>query len=86
MMEDERRAMKSYGFGRTNLFILIFSIILIIVGYILLSGGESADGVSFDPEVFNSMRTGVAPVVLTLGYLGILVAVIWKDKSSNDRK
>lgn len=82
MNGEEKKSLKTYGFGRTNLFILIFSIILIIVGYILLSGGASSDGISFNPEVFNSVRTGVAPVVLTLGYLGILVAVIWKEKSN----
>lgn len=77
---SKERSLKTYGFTKTNLVILVASVLLIVIGYILMAGGKSEDGVSFDPEVFNTMRIGVAPVVLTIGYIGILVAVLWKDK------
>lgn len=80
------RTLKTYGFSRINLLILVASVLLIIIGYVLLSGGRSVDGVSFDPEVFNVMRTSVAPFVLTIGYVGVLVAVVWKDKWVDKKK
>lgn len=79
---NKEKSLKTYGFTKTNLVILLVSVLLIVLGYILMAGGKSEDGVSFDPEVFNSMRIGVAPVVLTLGYVGILVAVLWRGKKS----
>lgn len=77
---SKERSLKTYGFTKTNLVILLASMLLIVIGYILMAGGKSEDGVSFDAEVFNTMRIGVAPVLLTIGYVGILVAVLWRGK------
>lgn len=76
--EDKR--IKGYGFGRVNLYIALASVAVLVVGYLLLAGGKSEDGVSFNAEVFNRTRIGVAPVVLTLGYVGLLVALLWRGK------
>lgn len=80
---SKEKSLKTYGFTKTNLMILLASILMIVVGYILMAGGKSADDVSFDPEVFNTLRIGVAPVVLTIGYVGILVAVLWRGKKKD---
>ena len=76
--EDKR--IKGYGFGKVNLYIALASVAVLVVGYLLLGGGKSDDGVSFNAEVFNRTRIGVAPVVLTLGYVGLLVALLWRGK------
>lgn len=76
--EDQR--IKGYGFGKANLYIALASVAVIVVGYLLLAGGKSADGVSFDEEVFSRLRIGVAPVVLTVGHVGLLVALLWRGK------
>lgn len=76
--EDKR--IKGYGFGKVNLYIALASVAVLVVGYLLLAGGKSDDGVSFNEEVFNRTRIGVAPVVLTLGYVGLLVALLWRGK------
>ena len=76
--EDKR--IKGYGFGKVNLYIALASVAVLVVGYLLLAGDKSEDGVSFNAEVFNSTRIGVAPVVLTLGYVGLLVALLWRGK------
>lgn len=72
---------KYYGFTRANLWILAVSMLLIVIGYALMSGGKSADGVSFDPEVFNFRRIVLAPILTTLGYLGIIPALLYRPKS-----
>ena len=63
----EDKKIKGYGFGKVNLYIALASVAVLVVGYLLLGGGKSDDGVSFNAEVFNRTRIGVAPVVLTLG-------------------
>lgn len=86
---SKEKGLKTYGFSKTNLGILVASILLIVLGYTLMAGGKSEDGVSFNPEVFSTIRIRVAPVVLTIGYIGILVAVLWrgkKSKSADQRK
>jgi len=72
---------ETYGFGRVNLLILLGSLLLLIIGYLLMSGGASTDGVTFNPEVFSPLRIRVAPLVCMLGYAGIAVAILWRKRS-----
>lgn len=81
--ENNDVRVKSYGFTKANFIIIVTSLIAIILGYFLMSGGKSSDGVSFDPTVFSTLRIKVAPVVLTLGYVGILIGVLWRSKKGN---
>lgn len=70
------------GFTKTNGYILLAAILLIVVGYLLMSGGSSSDGVSFDEAVFSARRIVVGPVVCSLGYFGIIAAILYKGKRS----
>ena len=79
-MAQEREKTKYYGFTRINLWILVASLLLIIAGYLLMSGGKSPDGVSFDPGVFSFRRIGLAPILCTLGYLGIIPALLYRQE------
>ena len=73
---------KYYGFTKVNLLIFVISLLLIIAGYLLMSGGKSTDGVSFDPGVFSFRRIGLAPILCTLGYLGIIPALLYRKSST----
>ena len=76
-----------YGFTKANLWIFAVSLLLLVIGYVLMSGGESADGVSFDPGVFNFRRIGLAPILCTLGYAGFVPALLYRSKAkSSDKK
>lgn len=83
---SENSYIRSYGFTKMNLWLLLGALALIVIGYILLSGGQSQDGVSFDPEVFSARRVIWAPVVLTLGYFGVVLAVIFRQRSKDEER
>ena len=41
----------------------------IIVGFVLMSGGDTGDETSFNPEIFNFQRITLAPIlILTVLY------------------
>lgn len=67
---------KWYGYDRSNLVILILSLILIGVGYVLMSGGASESPQDFNPEVFSFRRITLAPIVTFVGYMGVIVAIL----------
>lgn len=71
---------KHYGFTRVNLWIFVASILLIIIGYILMSGGKSPDPQDFDPSIFSFRRIVLAPILTTLGYLGVIPALLYRPK------
>lgn len=55
--------------------ILIIACILIITGYVLMSGDGSNEQ-AFNPEIFSPRRIVVAPMVCLAGYLLIVVGIL----------
>lgn len=79
--KDTKGRRETYGFTKVNLYVLLGSILLLVVGYLLMSGGSSPDGVTFNPDVFSARRIRIAPIVCVLGYAGVVVAILWRRKS-----
>lgn len=63
-------------FDRRNYIVLATAVAIIILGFILMSGGNSPDGVSFNPEVFSIRRIVVAPVVCLIGFVLVFVGIL----------
>jgi len=74
--------MKDFAFGKENFVILAGAVVLIIIGFALMSGGGSEDGISFNPAIFSARRIIVAPVVCVLGFALVIVGIMWKPKDS----
>ena len=52
-----------------------------LFGYILMSGGGSADPNTFNAEeLFSARRITVAPIVVLLGYIAIGVGIMYRAK------
>ena len=76
---------RDFAFGKNNFIWLGISILFIIVGFVLMSGGGSPDGVSFNPAIFNKQRIVVAPIIIMIGYILMIYAILKKsDKTPKD--
>lgn len=67
-------------FGRTNYVLFAVSVLFIILGFYLMSGGGSKDPNVFNPEIFSSTRITVAPIMVLLGFTISVVAIMLKPK------
>ena len=74
---------KNLAFGKTNFMLLAIGIVVIIIGFILMSGGSSTEE-TYDPSIFNSMHIKVAPVVTFIGFVSIIYAIVHKPKDNKD--
>ena len=70
---------KNLAFGKTNFILLAVGMAVVILGFILMSGGSTTAD-SFNPDIFSPMRIKVAPVVTFLGFVSIVYAIIHKPK------
>jgi len=72
-----------FAFGKENFILIGIAIFFIVIGFILMSGGASEDGISFNPEIFSTRKIVVAPIVTMFGFLLMIVAILKnsKDKS-----
>ena len=73
---------KNLAFDKVNFILLAIGMAVVILGFILMSGGGSTEQ-AFNPEVFNTMRIKVAPVVCFVGFVSIIYAIIRKPKDIN---
>ena len=53
--------MNNFAFDKKNFILLAIGMAIIIIGFILMSGSGSAEGV-FNPDIFSARRIKVAPV------------------------
>ena len=71
-----------FAFTRINFLLLGIALVTIFIGFILMSGSGSTD-TEFNPEIFNTRRTVVAPMVCFVGYLFVIVAILYRPKKDN---
>lgn len=70
-----------FAFGRVNFIMMAVSMLIVVVGFILMSGGSS-DEHQFNPEIFSTMRVKVAPIVCFIGFVSMICAIMIKPKDA----
>ena len=68
------------AFDKVNYILLAVGMAVVVLGFILMSGGGSTD-TSYDPDIFSVRRIKVAPVVCLVGFVSMIYAVIRKPKN-----
>ena len=62
---------KNFAFGKGNFIALIAGIAIVLIGFILMSGGESTTEM-YDPSIFDARHIKVAPIVTHIGFVSII--------------
>ena len=75
MGEKKRKDKNNFIFKKRNYKIMILGLVIIAVGFILMSGGGSEDPNIFSPDIYNFRRIRLAPTLVLLG-LGIQIYAI----------
>ena len=75
--------MSNFAFTKINYILLAIGMAIVIVGFILMAGEGSHEGV-FNADIFSARRIKVAPLVSLAGFIFIMVAIMYK--STAERK
>ncbi len=76
---------RNLAFGKTNFILLAIGLAIVIIGFILMSGGASTEE-AFNPDIFSAMHIKVAPLVTFLGFVSIVVAIMYKKDEGRGMK
>ena len=76
---------KSFAFDKTNFILLAIGMIVIIIGFLLMSGLGSTE-TAFEPDIFSVRRIKIAPAVCLFGFLSMIYAVLRKPKTQKTEK
>lgn len=79
-MAGKPGARQQLPFTKVNFIMMGACMFLIILGFVLMSGGGSATDVEFNPEIFSTRRIVVGPTLTFLGFLLMAFAIIWTPR------
>ena len=65
-------------FKTANYLLMIAGVLVLLTGYMLLSGGGSDNPAEFSDAIFNARRLKVAPVLLVIGFIIELFAIMYR--------
>lgn len=72
---------KNLALGKINFIMLAVSMLLVVVGFVMMSG-DSSDASHYNPEIFNAMHTKVAPVISFIGFISIIPSILYRKNTS----
>lgn len=70
---------RDFAFDKINFILLAIGMIIVIIGFILMSGSGSTE-TQYNPDIFSTRRIVVAPIVSLVGFCSIVYAIIRKPK------
>ena len=73
--------MEGFALRKENLKLMLIGLGIILLGFVLMTGGKSPDPKIFDPAVFSFRRITLAPVVVLFGFVFEIYAIMKKPKT-----
>ena len=70
----------NFTFGKRNYQLLIAGVIVMAIGFVLMSGGGSDDPNVFSDAIFNTQRLTIAPILILTGLVIEIFAILHKPK------
>lgn len=66
----------NFAFGKNNYIACAVAILVIIIGFILMTGPASSIENGFEPDIFSTRRIIIAPMMCFVGFLGMIVGIL----------
>jgi uncharacterized membrane protein len=76
-------ASTSFVLDKRNFVLIAVGFLTCVLGFILMSGGAVEDPKEFNPEIFNTQRLSIAPVIVLIGFIIVGVGVMLKPKTES---
>ena len=65
-------------FDKTNYILMAVSALLIIIGFALMSGGNTDPKIFNEAEIYSFRRITLAPITIIIGFLVMVLAILKK--------
>ncbi len=81
MAKKDNEQKFQFALGKENYILLAIGFAIIIVGFLLMIGGRSADPTVFNEEIFSFRRITLAPIIVLFGFMFEIYAIMKKPKA-----
>lgn len=69
-----------FALSKQSIYFFAAGIIMIILGFILMSGGGSDNPEVFNPDIFNTQRITIAPILVVGGFVVNIIGIMINPK------
>lgn len=73
---------KDFALGKQNYIICAVAVFMVILGFVLMTGPATTVEGGFEPDIFSTKRTVVAPMMCFFGFLLMVVGILYTNKKS----
>ena len=65
--------------NKINYILIAVAVAVIIIGFVLMTGSPST-ATEYNPDIFSFRRITLAPIVCLIGFLLVIVGIMYKTK------
>jgi len=77
---------QNFAFNKINYIICAVSLVIILLGFFLMTGPATTIEGGFEPDIFSTRRIVVAPMVSFFGFLFMIVGILYTEKNKPSDK
>lgn len=77
---DSRTREERMPFVKRNYLFILIGGLIVVLGFLLMLGGQSTDPNIFNEEVFGFRQITLAPIVVMLGFFFVIFAILYRPK------
>lgn len=81
----EKKGKMTYPLGKINFILMGICLLLIIIGFWLMTG-DANTGDTFNKNIFESSRVTTGPIMALLGFVLMAFAIIYRKKDNNNQQ
>ncbi|HAW58704.1 MAG TPA: DUF3098 domain-containing protein [Bacteroidales bacterium] len=78
--KEEEKPQGGFAFERQNYLLMVIGIVLLIIGFLLMTGGGSDVPNVFNYDIFNFRRLTLSPIIIIAGFIIEIFAIMWNPK------
>jgi hypothetical protein len=82
-VENKANDKVSYPLGKINFIMMAVCLLLIVIGFGLMTGDANV-GDTFNKNLFESSRVTTGPIIAFLGFVLMAFAIIYRKKDNNN--
>lgn len=75
---------QDFLFDKSNYIWMLAGVVLVVIGFMLMSGGKNEDPTTFNyDEIYSTMRITIAPLMILIGFAIEIYAIMKKPAAKN---
>lgn len=72
----------SKPFVKKNFLFMGISLLMIVAGFLLMTGSANGEGAGFNPDIFSTRRIVIGPAIAFLGFVAMAFAILYTPKNN----